>query len=525
MLVKSYAKLMFVAFLCSLIPIWMGHFLSQRESFSAQSSNLHGLARDLARRTDETTQQMLSVVSQLNSGRFGAKGSDGEIERMRYLSLTSTYLQSVGRMVGNRLVSTSMGHLSPAVDLGPPTIVTANNVHIWPYLKLDFAGGATFHAIEKDGVVSFITPDLIFDVFSDESAVSMGIVTGTKRLPITVHGTVDPEWAARLGNANRATFVEGGTIVALERCQVADVIAIVAQPGSQASWRLFRTSLLFMSLGGLIGVALMAAAVRSVRSYNTFPTLLRRAVAERQFFLVLQPIVDLSNSQIVGAEALIRWRKPNGEVMSPAVFVPMAQEANLMPEITNQVIDMALPAAKALIETNGKFYLAINLTSEDIRSGRIPPRLRNLAAQHGVPLRNLGVEVTESGLLSGPEDMRCLDEFRDMGVRIAMDDFGTGYSSLAYLMNIHIDVLKIDKIFVDAIGTEAATSSVISHMIRMAKELHLPIVAEGVETEEQAAFLRENGVQYAQGYYFGKPIELEQFLAMLMERSRTATPV
>jgi sensor c-di-GMP phosphodiesterase-like protein len=373
--------------------------------------------------------------------------------------------------------------------------------------------------------VSFITPDLIFDVFSDESAVSMGIVTGSEPFPITIHGTVKPEWAARLGAANRMTFVEGGTVVALERCRIADVVAIAAQPASQASWRLFRTSLLFMSLGGLIGVALMAAAVRSIRGANTFPSLLRRAIAERQFFLVLQPIIDLSSSQIVGAEALIRWRKPSGEVMSPAIFVPMAEEANLMPEITNQVIDMALPAAKALIETDEKFYLAINLTSEDIRSGRIPPRLRDLSAQHSVPLRNLGVEVTESGLLSGPEDMRCLDEFRDMGVRISMDDFGTGYSSLAYLMNIHIDVLKIDKIFVDAIGTEAATSSVIGHMIRMAKELHLPIVAEGVETAEQAAFLRENGVQYAQGYYFGKPVELEQFLATVTERSRTATPV
>ena len=206
-------------------------------------------------------------------------------------------------------------------------------------------------------------------------------------------------------------------------------------------------------------------------------------------------------------------------MVRPDVFIPVAEEIGLMGKITDLVIEFTMLATRRLNEVSPGFHVGLNISSTDVKSGRMPECLIEAAHRNQVDLSHIGVEITESGLLEGNEAISALNAIKATGVRVLMDDFGTGFSSLAYLMRLDVDCLKIDRLFVDAIGTESATSNVISHMIDMANTLSKMIIAEGVETEEQAHYLREHGVQMGQGYLFGRPMPLEDLIALLESKS------
>ncbi len=520
----TYLGILVLALLLALLPVVAAFQLSRSESIATQSKELGRVAVDLARRANATGEQMQNARDQLNSGRYGAPGSKTEIERMRFLSLTSTYLQAVGRMNGTKVICTSMGTLQSPVDLGKPDVTTIRNVHMWLNAKPSFAGGAVFHALESNGCVVFIAPDLMFDVFSDESRVSMAIVTGSQKRILTRHGSIKSSWIERIGNNDETTFLDGNTIIAIRRTPAWDIYAVVAQPVDEAYRHFTGMAIILVPLGALIGIFASFAGIRTLNRLRSLPFQLKTAIKKREFYLLFQPIIDLQTGQVIGSEALIRWKQVTGRIVPPDEFIPVAEKLNLIGQITEQVIEMSFVATKRLFASSPKFYMGLNVSSPDVRAGQLPGLLRAAGNKYGVALEHIGVEITETGLLSSASDLSAFEAIRATGVRIAMDDFGTGYSSLAYLMRLNVDALKIDKLFVDAIGTNSATSNVIDHMIRMAGELNKSIIAEGVETEQQANYLRDLGVQFAQGYYFGRPMTLDDLLRRLDEDPRPINP-
>jgi sensor c-di-GMP phosphodiesterase-like protein len=161
------------------------------------------------------------------------------------------------------------------------------------------------------------------------------------------------------------------------------------------------------------------------------------------------------------------------------------------------------------------FHVGINISSHDIRSGALMPMIETLKKSTGAKGNQILIEVTERGFLDDEAALTTIKNIRECGVMVAIDDFGTGYSSLSYLTKFQLDYLKIDKTFVDSVGTDAVTSHVAFHIIEMAKTLQLGMVAEGVETEEQAKILQERGVQYVQGWLFSKSLKRKDFYAYL----------
>jgi diguanylate cyclase (GGDEF)-like protein/PAS domain S-box-containing protein len=252
---------------------------------------------------------------------------------------------------------------------------------------------------------------------------------------------------------------------------------------------------------------------------------LRRALERNEFSLHYQPKVDFETGAIAGAEALLRWTHPTRGPVSPAQFIPVAEECGLILPIGRWVLRRACAQAQAWIQAGlAPATMAVNVSAKQFRGDSFLKDLLATLEESGLDPRLLEIELTESVLMKHAESAASiLGTLRDSGVQVAVDDFGTGYSSLSYLRKFPIDALKIDQSFVGRIGIAADDASIVTAVISMARSLKLRVVAEGVETFEQAEFLRTQACDQAQGYYFSRPVLPEQFANLLRSGIRNDT--
>ncbi len=246
-------------------------------------------------------------------------------------------------------------------------------------------------------------------------------------------------------------------------------------------------------------------------------TALRKALERGEFLLHYQPKVDLQSGQIKGAEALLRWRKQSGELVSPGHFIPLAERTGLIVPLGAWAIDEACRQIRAWQDAGmGEVHVAVNVSARQFRAGDLLDTISNALRRHGIPARLLELELTESMLMEDPQaTIGLLQQLKDLGVNLALDDFGTGYSSFAYLGRFPIDTLKIDQSFVRNIASEPSDASIVSAIIGLAQRLRLRVVAEGVETEAQLGYLKKLGCELIQGYLVGRPVAPDEFVAMI----------
>ncbi|MFD7657330.1 putative bifunctional diguanylate cyclase/phosphodiesterase [Actinosynnema sp. NPDC059797] len=231
---------------------------------------------------------------------------------------------------------------------------------------------------------------------------------------------------------------------------------------------------------------------------------LRTAVTEGQLVLHYQPIVDLATSEAAGAEALVRWQRPGHGLLGPGAFIGLAEETGLIVPLGAKVLAGACEQAVRWREQGRELGVTVNVSTRQLSTPAFLPSLDRVLKTTGLPPAHLTIEVTES-VWADEAAMRGLMEVRDTGVRVALDDFGTGYSSLSYLQRYPFDVVKIDKSFTGNLDDTGRTAGVVRCIIDLAEVLGAHTVAEGIETEAQADWLRRAGCAYAQGYLFGRP--------------------
>jgi EAL domain-containing protein (putative c-di-GMP-specific phosphodiesterase class I) len=244
---------------------------------------------------------------------------------------------------------------------------------------------------------------------------------------------------------------------------------------------------------------------------------LRKAVERGEIFLHYQPKLDLASGQIVGVEALMRWTGPEGMLVSPVKFVPVLEQTGLILEAGRQAF-AAASATYRRWQARGlpSPRIAVNVSALQLRRRSFALDVRDAVGNAGADGGGVDIEITESLLMTEvDESIRKLRELRGMGILIALDDFGTGYSSLAYLSKLPVDSLKIDRAFIRGMTENADDTSIIATMISLAQSLRLHVVAEGVETEQQAQLLRLLRCDQAQGYLFSPPVTAERIEAML----------
>jgi diguanylate cyclase (GGDEF)-like protein/PAS domain S-box-containing protein len=246
---------------------------------------------------------------------------------------------------------------------------------------------------------------------------------------------------------------------------------------------------------------------------------LRGALARKEFTLHYQPKVNLESGAIVGAEALIRWTHPDRGVVPPLEFVPVAEECGLAVPIGQWVLREACQQARAWQDAGFEpMPVAVNISAVEFRSKDFLASLLRILAETSLDPRYLELEVTETALMQNTEStVAVLQALKDKGVRIAIDDFGTGYSSLSYLRQFPIEVLKIDQSFVKEITADLNGAPIVTAVINLGRGLNHRVVAEGIETAEQLAFLQAHHCAEGQGYYFSPPVSAAQFSALILK--------
>ena len=244
---------------------------------------------------------------------------------------------------------------------------------------------------------------------------------------------------------------------------------------------------------------------------------LRRALERQQFQLHYQPRVDLMSGRIIGTEALIRWYIPEQGMIAPARFIPLAEETGLIVPIGRWVLQTACAQNKAWqLAGLPPIVVSVNVSARQFRHDNLVETVASVLAQTGLDGRYLEIELTESMVMHDAAKLAAmLVELKKLGIQIAVDDFGTGYSSLSYLKRFPVDRLKVDRSFVQDITSDHDDATIVRTIIALGHNLSLKVVAEGVETEEQVNFLRQNHCDEMQGYFFGKPMTADEFCQVL----------
>jgi sensor c-di-GMP phosphodiesterase-like protein len=512
-----------LAVIAVLAPVAAALLLARQQSFAGERRKSQWIAQDIVRRADHTNAQLLNAHTRLRAIAAPPCSADA-IRQMASVMLRFEMLQGAGFVRGNGLLCTTSGANTPPIDLGPPDFDGGHHALVHTDVRLPAAPETRLIAFTgPSGYTMFVHPGLALDVSLPAEGMTVGVVGITTGRIYNARGPIDRAVLGPFLRDRLTSYIYGDLLVSIEPSHDGDYAGFVLRPlrGMTPDFRYYAIVLLPLAIvcGGLLIVLLRLV----VRSEMSFGTVIRRALRANQFYLEYQPLVALDTGRWVGAEVLVRWRR-GGEDVRPDSFIPYMEETGLIEELTAHVFACLAAETGEDLRRRPDFYLSINIASADLKGGLLLYLDEKLLKETGCSPRQFIIEATERSLIDVQSGAGTLDAARVRGLRVALDDFGTGYSSLSYLQQYPLDYIKIDKSFVDSVHKGAATSRVVSHIIAMAHDLGLELVAEGVETTEQAEFLRREGVRYAQGWLFARSMSWTALIAGLSKQAGAENP-
>jgi EAL domain-containing protein (putative c-di-GMP-specific phosphodiesterase class I) len=262
-----------------------------------------------------------------------------------------------------------------------------------------------------------------------------------------------------------------------------------------------------------------AAMEHSISEHVRMENDLRHAIDRNELEVFYQPQARVETGDIIGAEALVRWRHPTRGMVSPAEFIPLAEETGLINPVGEWVLRTACAQMKKWADAGLTMRIAVNLSVKQLLQKNFAATVEQALNDTGLAPSLLELEITESTLMENAQDtLEALHRLHGLGVRLAIDDFGTGYSSLSYLKRFPVDIIKIDRSFVRDVPHDADDAAIVTGIIALAHSLRLDVVAEGVETESQLRFLRDHSCDLLQGFYLSQPVPGEQFERELLSK-------
>ncbi|WP_210496048.1 EAL domain-containing protein [Microvirga antarctica] len=284
-----------------------------------------------------------------------------------------------------------------------------------------------------------------------------------------------------------------------------------------------RPVLLILALGGgLTGALGMVSVLTWQQQRRSLESRLRQALIRQELFVLYQPVVDAKTLRIVAAEALMRWELPDGSYIRPEIFVAIAEAGGFTGQIMRLAIQQVGRDLGDALRADADFRVTVNVAAGDLGGAPLMHALQTHFLDHGVHPSQVAIELTEQVSLETQAAYDGLRDLRSRGFQIYIDDFGTGYSSLSYLNELPVDAIKIDKSFTDLVGSGSPKVGVVAAMLAMAKSLSVAVIAEGVETEEQAAYFRAHDGAMLQGWLFGKPMSAADLVAARLAQESLA---
>jgi sensor c-di-GMP phosphodiesterase-like protein len=517
----NYALIAAAMLAAIVIPPWLAWNEARRQAFDIETSHTLAYAHDVIHRSDATAQQGAQILRAL--GKSGlAPCSPEQLRLMRRMDLANTYIQAVGHVRNGVIECSSLG-MEP-IPLGDNSYKTSTGYILYPNVPLPDGGPSPLFGIEGNGYAILIHRGLPVDTSVLEPDVSLGLFHMERQRIEIARGFIDPAWMPRIASQRETSFVDDRYLVTITRSSSTLVAAIAATPLHYVDDRaviIARRLVPAALLGGLLVAYLIFTTWRNQQSIDNA---LRQALRRDEFYLVYQPIVDLDTGNMVGVEALLRWRNRNGEEVAPDIFIPVAERSKLILDLTDRVMQLVARDAGPYLKDHPHFHVAINLSAVDMQSPAILAKIERLIEHCGARPSNFILEITERSFLNLAAAVPVLQALHERAIEVAIDDFGTGYSSLSYLETLNVHYLKIDRSFIEAIGTGAPTSQVVGHIIEMARTMKLRMIAEGIESQAQAEFLRSRHVQFAQGWSYGKPMPFPEIVRRLAESERGISP-
>ena len=491
-----------------LLPVGLSIWVAHRQAEENFADEMGNYASRVVMRTEKVLRQGKNALNEIESF-SGQPCSQEHLLAMRRVSYVNRYIQEVIYLDGLRPRCSSLESLSHEGLFPQETKITRDGYRVWLTAQNDIGLRRTMLALGRQHHVVMIDPQSLIDVlpFGNWSIDTAIVGTDSDRVIASSFDLPPALWQRLRPIGDGQLKMRGVMYIVKHHPQLGVAIVTVASlTPLEKNWH--RQLVIWLPFGLLMSLLLALFLLRYLRRLQSPRQRLLDAINARDIVVNYQPIVALSNGRIVGAEALARWPQMDGTFLTPDVFIPLAEKTGLMPRLTQLIIETVFEDLGVWLQQHPEMHISVNLDPGDLTSGTLPALLQEQLTRWRLSPTQIALELTERGFADPEISAPAIDALRKAGHAIYIDDFGTGYSSLSYLQNLHVDILKIDKSFVDALDYKNVTPQIID----MAKALDLAMVAEGIETDSQQAWLRQHGVQFGQGWLYSKALPKAAFI-------------
>jgi len=523
-----------VAVVAGLAPVGYAIYLAYNTTIENADDNLRSIAQGIA---DDTAALLTNIDRGLIAlSALGYDCTPDDVSAMNTMAYDIPEISDIGLIrPDRRVVCTSWGPVNPPSlpELPPP----AAGFRLLGPLEIRLMKRFGLVAIRQreDGseIGALIHPSVLIGHLGADLG-DHGFAVLLRREDTHIYAwegnvpemeMIESEAASHSGSKHlRASFRDGieRTLYAVELDGFPGIYSVAAVSDAWILHDWVRMAVLLGAIGAGTSVVLVFLMIVILRRRLSLQGELERSLQKEEFEINYQPVIDLNSDTCVGAEALICWRQPDGKYVRPDLFIPLAEDTGFIEPLTEWLMKKIRSELGGLLQQDHSLHVAINLSPGHFESDRILHSSSAIFGNSGILPEQIIYEITERGLINDTDGQAkdVMARLQNRKSRIALDDFGTGYSSLSYIGEFPLDYLKIDKCFVDTIGTDALTAGLVDSIIDMAHRLGLSIIAEGVERCSQADYLKDRGVDYAQGWYYSKSMSAPVFIKFVHDYNK-----
>ena len=502
----AIARLLASVLLCTCASLAVGVAVGTHATFA----RLERYAHRLLSFAEAYNREIASTRLAVDASPYPFCSAD-DITRLRHLVFEAHIIKDIGRIRDGKLTCTSTLGLLPAPLAQPSaSIVTPSGISIYLNRPLLAAPGL-FGDITRSGLVNFVAVHGAFDHLR-EAPMLYSTTLANHSTGLVLRTAGEPLALTSAEVLSEKTLFRNGVLY-IARCSERYAPCAITSIRLSEAWRAEAHVLNgFLAIGAIAGLAL--GVTRMLRPHRrSLVSQLRRALRRNLITLVYQPIVDVKTGEILGAEALARWIDEDGNYIRPDVFVAAAEELGFIGKLTRNVLGIIAAELGDFLRDHPSFRVNVNISAGDLADPKFVPMLEKLLRRHRIRPQSISLELTERSTADHALAIASIGRLRSLGHTFLIDDFGTGYSSLAYLNQLQVDGIKIDRAFTDAVGTDSLTAVIVPQILAIARTLDITVVVEGVERANQAAYFAElDQPILAQGWHFGEPVPIRELL-------------